>query len=121
MTTFAQARAELLSALTSASIAATETAGAMQPPYVLVAGGGADPTHVVRGQMPATFRARCIAGAWDDKAAVASLDALKVATLTVLLSLPGWRMAELGDDVIRDYGGAMYLTADCAAARMVDL
>ena len=88
---------------------------------MLVAGGGADAAHIMRGQMPATFRARCIAGAWDDAASVAQLDALKVATLTVLLSLPGWRMQPLGDDVIRDYGGAMYLTADCAAARMIDL
>lgn len=120
MTTLAAARAELVAALSTAGLRGTTAAGG-DPPYVLVAGGGIEMTHVVRGQAPATFRARCVAGAWDDAAAAAILDEQKLSVLGVLLALTGWRMLPVGDDVIRDYAGSMYLTADVSASRMIDL
>lgn len=121
MTTLAGARAELIAALEADGIRATDTPGGRDLPYVLVAGDGIELTHLVRGQGTATFRATCIAGAWDDSAAALALDELKLDVLGVLRALPGWRVNSVGRDGIRTYAGAELLTADCSASRMIDL
>jgi hypothetical protein len=119
--TRAEARAELLAALVAGGIRATVAAGG-DPPYVLVAGGPLDLARSTRGgQVPATFRARCIAGAWDDAASADALDELVPDVLAVLLAADGWRVTSTGDDVIRDYAGSMYLTADVSAERYIDI
>ena len=61
MTTLAQARAELITALTTASVRATSTPG-NDPPYVLVQGAGIDMSHITRerstGGLPHHVRRR---------------------------------------------------------------
>ena len=121
MTTLAEARAELVAALEAADIAATDTPGARDVPYVLVSGDGIDAAHIVRGQAVATFRALCIAGAWDGHAVVDELDSLKLATLTVVRELEAWRFGSVGRDGIRTFGGSELLTADVSASRMIDI
>jgi hypothetical protein len=120
MTTRAQARAELITALRAASVRAYDSPSG-DPPYVLVGGGGIDMGHISRGQALATIRARCVAGAWTDKDAQALLDELVQDTLAVLLALTGWRMLPVGQDEIRRFEGGDYLTADVSAARMIDI
>jgi hypothetical protein len=120
MTTRNEARHELRDALRTAGIRAVD-APVGDPPYVLVGGGGIDNTHVPIGKAPATIRARCVAGAYTEAASQDTLDALVVYVLSVLRTLSGWQLLPVGEDVIRDYGGGLYLTADCAAVRMIDI
>ncbi len=120
MTTRAQARAEVVTALRAAGVRAYASPSG-DPPYVLVGGGGIDMGHITRGQALATIRARCVAGAWTAEDSQAILDELVVDTLTVLRSLAGWRMEPVGQDEIRRFEGGDYLTADVSAARMIDI
>jgi hypothetical protein len=120
MTTRAQARAEVVTALQAAGIRTVKSASG-DPPYVLVGGGGIDMDHIAIGKAPATIRARCVAGAWTDEDAQAIIDELVMDTLAVFLSMAGWRMLPVGQDEIRRFTGGDYLTADVSAARMIDL
>lgn len=120
MTTLAGARAELLAAYATASIRAG-SASLGETPYVLVAGGGIDAAHVMRGQALATFRSILVAGAWDDAASATTLDALKLATLDVLIGLAGWQVGSLGSDGLRSFAGGDYLSAEWSASRMIDI
>lgn len=120
MTTRGEARHELRDALRTAGIRAVDTP-AGDPPYVLVGGGGIDPAHISRGQVAATIRARCVAGAYTEDAAQDTLDDLVTDTLDVLRGLAGWRVLPVGQDEIRRFEGGDYLTADVAAERMIDL
>ena len=121
MTTLAGARAELVAAIDAAGMKATDVAGAKPVPYVLVAGAGIDPSRVMVGKVAATFRAICVAGAWDQAAAVGSLDELKLGVLSVLRGLAGWQLGEVGRDGIRSFSGSDLLTADVSATRLIDL
>jgi hypothetical protein len=120
MTTLAQARAELITALTTASVRATSTPS-NDPPYVLVQGNGVDMAHITRSEALADFRIMCIAGASDSSKSAESLDALKLVVIQTVRALAGWRLGNVGRDGIRTYGGGEYLTADCSASRMIDL
>ena len=120
MTTLAQARAELIAAYTAASIRATSTPGG-EPPYVLVAGGGIDAEHIIRGQTEATFRSVLVAGGFEDTKSAAELDALKLGALGVLRALAGWRLGTIGGDGIRSFSGGDYLSAEASASRMIDV
>lgn len=121
MTTLHEARDELIDALRTANLRATDTPGGMDPPYVAVLGDGIDLSHIIRGQTPARFRAACIAGKADASGSVADLDALKLDVLVVLRALPGWALGEVRGDGIRTYGGSDLLTADVTASRMIDI
>ena len=120
MTTLAQARAELITALTTASVRATSTPG-NDPPYVLVQGAGIDMSHITRSEALADFRIMCVAGASDMAQSALTLDTLKLAVVQTLRALGSWRLGNVGRDGIRTYGGGEYLTAECSASRMIDL
>ena len=120
--TITEARAELVDALVADGVAATDTPGGADLPYVLVVADGIPELgHVVAGHVEAQFIARCVAGAWDSSAAVAALDELKLAALTVIHQLDGWRMGPVRRDGIRALAGADLLTADVVTSRLVTL
>ena len=120
MTTRAQARAELMTALRTAGVRAVDSPIG-DPPYVLVGGGGIAMTHVTIAKAPATIRARCVAGAWEAAGVQAILDELIQDTLAVLRAMTGWQMLPVGQDEIRRFTGGDYLTADVSASRMIDI
>jgi hypothetical protein len=115
------ARAELISALEDAGLAATDAPGAKPIPYVLVAGDGIDTTRIVAGKAAATFRCVCIAGAWDESQAVELLDGLKLDVLSIIRGLPGYQVGPVGRDGIRSFQGADVLTADVATTVLIDV
>ena len=119
MTTVADARAEMIDALKTAGVAAGPTPG--EPPYIYVAGDGIEPTRVVAGQADATFRLVMIGGAWDEAAAAAELDVLKQAALTTVRGMAAWAMGAISRDGGREWNGSLYLTADMAASRRIDI
>jgi hypothetical protein len=120
MTTMAEARAEFAAALTSLDV--HDAPGDFDPPYVFIRGDGiADPGHVVRGTVLASFSAVCVAGAWDDGASAAMLDTLKLTVLTALRGLAGWQLGPVSRDTVRRLGASDYLTADVSANRHVDI
>ena len=120
MTTLAGARAELVAAYVAASIRATSTPGG-EPPYILVAGGGIDPQHIIRGQAEASFRSILVAGGFEDAKSANELDTLKLAALDVVRDLAGWRLDTIGGDGLRSFSGGDYLSAELSASRMIDI
>lgn len=118
--TLSTARAELVTALRTAGIAASG-APMVEPPYIYVAGDGGDTGRVLSGQVAATYRLVCVGGAWDEEAAALALDTLKQVALQTLRALDGWRIDSLGRDGARDWQGGMYLTADIGAACLVSV
>lgn len=123
--TIAEARAALIAALRDDAPAAwpvTDTPGTIAAPYLAVLGGGADlGGRIVTGRIAATFRVAMIAGAADQSAAVAELDAMKQAVMSALRALAGWQLGELRPDGIRTFAGADFLTADLEAVTLVTL
>ena len=121
MTTWAQARAEAIGALASAGVRAGAMPGG-DPPYVLVVSEGTpDGARVLAGQTQTDWTMRCVGGAWDDDAAAASLDALKQTVMETFRALAGWQVGSAGPDGLRSWQGGDYLTADVAAARLIDI
>lgn len=120
-TTLAGARAELIAAVEAASIAATDTPGDRQPPYVAVLGNGIDLERVLAGKALASFRLACVAGKADASASVLSLDTLKLDIVSMLRGLAGWQLGEVRPDGVRIFAGGTYLSADVIAARLIDL
>jgi hypothetical protein len=122
MTTFVDARAEVIAALIAAGVRASDTPGA-DTPYVYVAGDGSgDGSRVVTGQLVASFRLVMVGGAWDESAAARDLDTLKQTVLETLRSLAGWRLTSgVSRDGARDWAGALYLSADVTAERLIDI
>ena len=121
MTSLAEARSEFVAAIATAGVEAKTSPGG-DPPYVYVrADGVPDVSHVVRGTVLGTWAAVCVGGGWTDEGAALELDTLKMAVLTALRSLDGWKLGDIGRDGIRSHQGAELLTADVTANRYVDL
>jgi hypothetical protein len=92
------------------------------PPYVLVNSDGTeDGGRVLAGQVRSLWTLRCIGGAMDDDAAAASLDVLRQTVVETLRDLAGWQVGSVGPDGLRPWQGIGYLTADVAAARLIDI
>lgn len=121
MTTFATARAELATALASVGNGATSAVGKKAVPYVLLAGGGAEPSQVVRGAVDASFRIILVAGKWEADTSADELDTMKQAAMTALRTLNGWRVESLGSDGIRTLNVTDQLTAELRCVRLVDI
>jgi len=122
VTTFSEARSELIAAITTAGARASADPTAATP-FVYVTGDGTgDLSRVVTGQVTAAFRLVMCGGAWDQAAAAAELDLLKQVVLTALRGLSGWRLSgPIGRDGARDQGGGLILTADAFAERLIDI
>lgn len=118
--TLSTARAEAIAALITAGVRASGAPMA-DPPYVYVAGEGADTGRVMAGQVASLWRFVCVGGAWDEEQAAMELDTLKQVVLQTLRELDGWRIDALGRDGARDWQGGTYLTADVSAARVVNV
>jgi hypothetical protein len=120
--TIVEARAELGAALASGGVPIGSGPGAVAPPSGLVYGEGiATDAQIMRGQVEARFRVVLLAGAWDHGATADKLDALKLAAMTVVRTLAGWRFDELRPDRITQIAGGQVLAADIVATRMVDI
>jgi hypothetical protein len=120
MTTFSQARAELVTAFAGVGNGATSDPGRIAPPCLYIGGDGAAVTHIVAGKFPATWRIVLVAGKWDAAQSAADLDALKQEALPILRALDGWRLESLGRDGVRTYSGGEMLTAELRGIRMID-
>jgi hypothetical protein len=93
-----------------------------EPPYVLVVSEGTeDGARVLAGQARTLWTFRCVGGAWDHDASAAELDALKQTVMETFRDLAGWQVGSVGPDGLRDWQGGSYLTADVAAARLIDI
>ena len=121
MTTLAGARGELITAMAGVGKGATSQPGKMAPPYVLIAGDGADVSHVTIGKYPSTWRVVLIAGGWDAEGSAAALDIMKQAAIAALQGLAGWKVQPLGRDGIRTFAGSELLTAELRGVRMIDV
>lgn len=119
--TLTERRAEQVAALEAADIPAAVTLGKRTPPYVAVIGESIELAHIVRGQALASFRWAMIAGAWDDEAAVAMLDALKLGCIAVARALEGYAVGDVRRDGIRRIAGGEYLAADLIVSAYVTI
>ena len=96
--------------------------GSEPPPCAVVFGDGlGDLEHIVRGQTAARFRVTVIAGGWDQASTGRILTGLVQQTITVVRSLPGWRLDEVRRDNVIAIAGGQMLGADVIASRMVDI
>ena len=121
MTSILQARDELDTALTTGSIPIADAPGSMAPPYGVIFGDGIDLTHIMRGQVRASFRVTFISGGWDTVPAGRTLTGLVQSALLVLKGLDGWQLGEVRRDNVISVGGGQLLGADVTASRMVDI
>jgi hypothetical protein len=121
MTTFADARGELVTALAGIEHGATSDPGRIVPPAFYIAGDGADVTHVVMGKFPSTWRIVLVADGWDSATGASTLDSMKQAALAALRSLTGWQLQPLGRDGVRVFSDKQYLTAELRGVRMIDV
>ena len=116
------ARGDLLDTMRDAGLSATTYPDGREPPFVLiVATGFPEPTRVVMGQIEGSFACRIVAGAWDLDITIGQMDAMKVAVLAALRARAGWRMGDVGPDVIRRITGGDVLTADVNASRLIEI
>lgn len=120
MTTFGEARTELLTALTVAGCNAVADPGA-DAPYVLVQFDGGNAAHLLRGAVQADYRLTLVGGGWDQRGSAAELDALRQTVIATLRDLAGWQVGDIGRDGGRDWAGGTYLCADVGASRQIDL
>ena len=118
MTTLADARAELVAALAADGI----PVGVPSLPSVRVFLGGATTDHLVRGQIPATFRLVVIGGAYgtSDTSSVA-LATMAGDVLATLRDLDGWAVGDLSPERLSRHAGGDVLVAELSATRMTDL
>ena len=121
MTTMAEARAEVIEALTTAGARATSRPGDGAPPYVLVQFEGGDPGHLARGAVQADYRLTIVGGLWDAAGAAGQIDSVCQIVLTTLRELPGWIVGAIGRDGGREWAGGIYLQRDVSASRMIDV
>jgi hypothetical protein len=120
MTTFAEARDELIDALTTAGALAVADPGA-DTPYVLVTFDGGNATRIVAGKVLADYRLVLVGGGWETAGSAHELDVLRQTCLTVLRGLDGWQVGQLGREGGRSWAGSTYLSGDITASRHIDL
>lgn len=121
MTSYAQGRDELATALESAGVRVDAAYGG-EPPYAVVFSAGvADFGHVVMGRVPWQYRAVMVAGGIDGEGVAAELDALRASCIGAARTLAGWRLERLDPDGIRDLAGGRVWTADLIVSRHIDL
>jgi hypothetical protein len=117
-----EAREALGAALEDGGLDVAYAVGARQAPVALVFGDGmADLEHIARGAITARFRVTLLAGKADQTAAADALDTMKIAALTAIRSLPGWRLDEVRRDATATLTGGPYLAADVVASTPIDL
>lgn len=116
MTTYAQARDELATALSTRYKDAT---GEGDPPMAVVFGNGG--TFSRLAAYTAEFRVLVVvAGEWSDGKTSRSLGTELMAVIGIIRALPAWQLVSWSPDVIRDIAGGQYLTADVVCRRSVD-
>ena len=116
------ARTDLIDAMTDAGLSAASYPDGRETPFVLVvATGFPQPDKVVMGSIEGTFACRIVAGAWDMDISIVQMDAMKVLVLAALRARDGWRMGDVGPDVIRRMTGGDVLTADVNASRLIEI
>lgn len=121
MTTMAEARGALASALETGGVPYAASPGAIDVPCHLIFGDGLGDIHPIRGQVEARFRVALLAGGWLEEVSASRLDALKLAAMTVARELQGWRFIELRADYLAPIAGGQYLAADMVASTFIDI
>lgn len=119
MTTIADARAELTTALEAADLVVAPALGRVASPYAIAFGAGIDAAHILRGQVEAGLRVMLVSGRADQAASFTDLSDMILATVGAIRALAGWRLGTIGADTIRVIIGIEYLTADVVAHRFV--
>jgi D-aminopeptidase len=120
--TITEARTALGDALEDGGVDVAYAVGTRQPPVALVFGDGMDDLgHLVRGTLTARFRITLVAGLADRTATADALDALKLAALTAIRTLPTFRLDEVRRDATVRLTGGAYLAADVVASTPIDL
>ena len=118
MTSLADARGELVTALEADGV----PVGAQALPTVRIFLGGATTDHLVRGQVPATFRLVIIGGSYGDgDGASIALATAAGTVLGTLRDLEGWTVGDLGPERVARHAGGDVLVAELSAVRMTDL
>lgn len=117
-TTLADRRDELATALEANGVRVADVAGAGAVPYAVIYGDGISASGTPGGQLLAGFRVALFAGKADAAAAVAELGDLAIRTLGALWTLTGWKVGDIGPDVVRRVGGADLLSADARASAL---
>lgn len=115
MTTVAQARAALVTAVGAVDAYRT-------PPACYVYSNGTDFTGLGGSSVEWGFRVTCAVG-WksDDAKASTALGTLVLAKLVILQASPLYRIVSVSGDQVRQIGGADHLTADIAVTCKVDI
>ena len=115
MTTVAQARAALVTAVSAVDAYRT-------PPQCYVYSNGTDMQGLGGSSVKWGFRVTCAVG-WksDDAKASSALGTLVLAKLAILQASPIYEIGGVSADVVRQIGGADHLTADIAVSTKVDI
>ena len=115
MTTVAQARAALVTAVSAVD-------AYRAPPQCYVYSNGTDFTGLGGSSVEWSFRVTCAVG-WkaDDAKASSALGTLVQSKLSTLQASPIYRIQSVSGDVVRQIGGADHLTADIAVSCKVDI
>ena len=119
--TLTEAREELTTALATVVSVTRDPAGLADPPAAIVYGDGVDTAHIGRGQSLASFRIVLVSGAWDGGSASDLLAELASTVLSLLRSLVGWMVGELGRDSAVNVSGSTLLGCDIRASVMVEI
>ena len=115
MTTIAQARAALVTAVGAVDAQSTATA-------CYVYSNGSDMARVGQSGVQWGFRVTCAVGQrGSDATGSADLAALVAAKLATLNALAGWGIQSVSEDRMRTIGGGEQLTADIAVFTKVDI
>lgn len=118
MTTLAQARSALVTAVGASG-------AAVDPPATYVFSRGSDLEVLGRGGSGTTgykwgFRVQCVvAYQGDDATASASCAALLQTTVAALLALAGWELERVSADLIIETAGGKYFGADIDVSTVV--
>ena len=120
MTSLADARSTLATALETAGVTVSPTVGRLAPPMAIIFGAGIDPAHLVRGQVEAGLRVMLVSAKADQESAIADLGDMVLLTIAAVRALAGYRLGTIGVDTIRRLPSGEYLTADVTCHRFVD-
>lgn len=119
MTTLAQRRAELATAIAGKGIPVPESWGQQQPPYALIFGDSTD-LRPSAGGVRWGFRVTGVVAKATDAMAGPAMDTMSWGLVSAAWELAGFTVDGLGSVVMRDIAGALHYTVDLSVSTTVD-